>query len=252
MPILKNTPVILLSVCLTFFSATSVAGGWGGLLDNLNQSTRILLGQESAGSTDTATLISGLKQALEIGTERAVAEVSQPGGYLNNANIRIPLPTQVQQAGRLMRQLGLGQLADNFENSMNRAAEQAAPQATAIMMDAIRNMTIEDARGILEGGDNAATEFFQRKTRDQLTDMFRPTISNSLDSVGSTRYYNDLNRQVSAVPVVGQNLNVDLPDYVTGKALDGLFLMIAAEEKKIRDNPAARTTELLQQVFGNR
>ena len=148
-----------------------------------------------------------------------------------------------------MRQFGMSGLADEFETSMNRAAEEAAPEATNIVINAIKNMSIEDAKQILNGPDNAATEYFKTKTSDQLSTMFRPTIENSLDQVGSTRYYNQLSEQVSDVPVVGQNLNVDLPGYVTEQALNGLFTMLAIEEKKIRENPAARSTELLKKVF---
>jgi hypothetical protein len=140
-------------------------------------------------------------------------------------------------------------LADDVETSMNRAAEKAAPEATSIVINAIKNMSFDDARKILNGPDDAATQFFREQTSDRLTQLFRPSIEQSLDEVGSTRYYNQLSDQVASVPVVGENINLDLPDYVTEKALDGLFTMIAVEEKKIRDNPAARTTELLKKVF---
>jgi hypothetical protein len=159
------------------------------------------------------------------------------------------MPAQVQQAGDLMRQFGMSQLADEFETSLNRAAEKAAPEATNIVLNAIKNMTIDDALGILNGPDDAATQYFQANTTDALTALFRPSIETSLNEVGSTRYYNQLSDQIAAVPVVGQSLNVNLPEYVTNEALNGLFTMLAAEEKKIRENPAARTTELLKQVF---
>jgi hypothetical protein len=148
-----------------------------------------------------------------------------------------------------MRQFGLDKLADDFETSMNRAAEAAAPQATEIIVNAIKNMTIEDAKNILEGPDNAATEYFKKNTREQLTGLFKPSIQNSLNTVGTTKYYNDLTEQIADIPFVGKAIDLDLPDYVTKQALDGLFEMIAVEEKKIRKNPAARTTELLKQVF---
>ncbi|EEF78455.1 hypothetical protein MDMS009_2999 [Methylophaga thiooxydans DMS010] len=221
------------------------------MLDDLKEAGKTFMpGAETADSTlDTNTIISGLKEALSVGSQRAIDTIGQTDGFLANPKIRIPLPPQVEQVGGLMRQFGMSGLADEFATSMNRAAEEAAPEATNIVINAIKNMSIEDAKQILNGPDNAATEYFKTKTSDQLSTLFRPTIENSLDQVGSTRYYNQLSDQVSDVPVVGQNLNVDLPDYVTEQALNGLFTMLAIEEKKIRENPAARSTELLKKVF---
>lgn len=241
--------VLLLSQSL--FIGTAQAD-WGKMIDDLKDAGKTLLpGEQGTDSAqpDSGTMISGLKEALTVGSERAIDQISQAGGYLNNPRIRIPLPPQVQKAGDLMRQLGVGNLADEFETSMNRAAEAAAPEATRIVVDAIKNMSINDAKNILNGPDNAATQYFRDKTSGRLTELFRPSIKDSLDQVGSTRYYNQLNDKVSSVPVVGENLNVNLPDYVTDQALEGLFTMLAAEEKKIRENPAARTTELLKKVF---
>jgi hypothetical protein len=238
---------MMLSQCLLISQAQA---DWGGMLDDLKEAGKTFLpGSEEQSGLDTGTVISGLKEALSIGSERAIDTISQTNGYLGNPEIRIPLPPQVEKVGNLMRQFGMSQLADDVETSMNRAAEKAAPEATSIVIDAIKNMSFDDARKILNGPDDAATQFFREQTSDRLTQLFRPSIEQSLDEVGSTRYYNQLTDQVASVPVVGENINLDLPDYVTEKALDGLFTMIAVEEKKIRDNPAARTTELLKKVF---
>jgi hypothetical protein len=238
---------MVLSQCLLISQAQA---DWGGMLDDLKEAGKTFLpGSEEQSGLDTGTVISGLKEALSIGIERAIDTISQTNGYLGNPEIRIPLPPQVEKVGSLMRQFGMSQLADDVETSMNRAAEKAAPEATSIVIDAIKNMSFDDARKILNGPDDAATQFFREQTSDRLTQLFRPSIEQSLDEVGSTRYYNQLSDQVASVPVVGENINLDLPDYVTEKALDGLFTMIAVEEKKIRDNPAARTTELLKKVF---
>ena len=238
---------IVLSQCLLISQAQA---DWGAVLDDLKQAGKTLLpGAEEQSSLDTGTVISGLKEALSIGSERAIDTISQTNGYLGNPSIRIPLPPQVEKVGKLMRQFGMSDLADNFETSMNRAAEQAAPEATSIVIDAIKNMSFDDARKILNGPDDAATQYFREQTSDRLTQLFRPSIEQSLDQVGSTRYYNQLTDQVASVPMVGENINLDLPDYVTGKALEGLFATIAVEEKKIRENPAARSTELLKKVF---
>ena len=251
---------LCVSVLLTGALVTSTmtqATEWGSVLNDLKASGQTLLNKKSAANNtaqdsqlSSDTIISGLKQALEIGSERAIETVSATDGFLNNSQIRIPLPPQVKQAGSLMRKVGMGSVAEEFETSMNRAAEKAAPEAKSIMVDAIKNMSIEDAKSILNGSDDAATQYFRQKTSGRLTTLFKPAISESLDSVGSTQYYNQLSSKVAAVPVVGQTLNVNLPDYVTQQTLNGLFTMLAAEEKKIRENPAQRSTELLKTVFG--
>ncbi|WP_292441112.1 DUF4197 domain-containing protein [Methylophaga sp.] len=234
-----------------FLMLNTASADWNTMLDDLKEAGKTLLpGEQNATSTlDSSTMVSGLKEALSIGSKRAIDTVSQTDGYLGNPRIRIPLPPQVEKVGNLLRQVGMSDLADEFQTSMNRAAEEAAPEASSIMVDAIRNMTIKDAKNILNGPDNAATQYFKEQTSSRLTELFRPSIEQSLDQVGSTHYYNQISDRIASVPVVGEELNVDLPDYVTQKALDGLFTMLAVEEKKIRENPAARTTELLKTVF---
>lgn len=224
---------------------------WRSLLKDITEVGSDILSSDSGSSSlDANTIISGLKEALSIGSKRAVDAVSKPNGYLSNELIKIAMPPQLQQAGDLMRKFGLSSYADTFEQSMNHAAEKAAPEATALILDAIKNMSIEDAQAILQGDDDAATHYFREKTTPQLTELFRPTIDDSLNQVGTTKYYNDLTDKVSAIPLVGENIDMNLTDYVTDQALNGLFTMIALEEKKIREDPLARTTELLKQVFG--
>lgn len=247
---------IILGIAISFTSSHASAD-WGGLLKDIQENSKTLINSSISDTTQTnqssnldiSTIISGLKEALKIGSERAVAHVSQPDGYLKNADIRIPLPPQIEKAGVLMRQFGLEGLANEFETSMNRAAEKAAPQAANILVNAIKAMSIDDAKNILNGDDNAATEYFKQHTGEELRTLFKPTIEESLGQVGSTKYYNQLTDKIADVPVVGKNINVNLPDYVTEQALDGLFTMLAVEEKKIRENPTARTTELLKTVF---
>ncbi|WP_438970149.1 DUF4197 domain-containing protein [Methylophaga sp.] len=246
-----NQKPVMLSLIISLSLATGQANAdWGSMLEDLKEATKTFVpGTESSDSLDTNTIISGLKEALSLGSKRAIDTIGQTDGFLANPKIRIPLPPQVEQVGGLMRQFGMSDLADEFETSMNRAAEQAAPEARNIVIDAIKAMSIEDAKQILNGADDAATQYFRDKTTGKLTSLFRPTIESSLDQVGSTRYYNQLSDQIADVPVVGENLNVNLPDYVTEQALNGLFTMLAEEEKKIRENPAARTTEILKTVF---
>jgi hypothetical protein len=251
-----KAPAITLGLALTLGTA-NVMADWGGLLKDIQENSKTLLNSSLSETTsdktstnlDIATIVSGLKEALVVGSQRAVASVSQTDGYLKNTAIHISLPPQIEKAGSLMRQYGMGNLADEFETSLNRAAEKAAPQATDILVNTIKKMSIDDAKNILNGADDAATEYFRKHTSDQLRTLFKPTIDESLDKVGSTQYYNQLTDKIADLPVVGKNININLPDYVTEQALDGLFTMLASEEKKIRENPAARTTELLKTVF---
>lgn len=240
-------------ILMAIYSSSSHAD-WSSFLEDLtNAGAELFSTDTSAPSTSTAldynTITSGLKEALEVGSRQAIKHVSQKEGYLANELIRIAMPPELQQTGDLMRQFGLGSLADQFEQSINHAAENAAPQATNIIVSAIKDMSIEDANTILNGADDAATQYFRNKTNSQLTALFRSSIETSLNQVGSTQYYNDLTGQIAEIPLIGESINLDLPDSVTEQALNGLFLVIAQEEKKIRDNPAARTTELLKQVF---
>jgi hypothetical protein len=248
-----NFPKTTLLLSLSILASPSQAG-WGDFVNDVTNASKQLISNELVNSTtksnlSTDTIISGLKQALETGARYAIDNAGKTNGYLSNELIRIAMPPKLEQASGLMRKFGLSQLADDFETSMNRAAEEAAPKATEIIINAIKNMTIDDATSILNGPDDAATEYFKNKTSEQLTALFEPAIKNSLNKVGTTKYYNDLTTQIADIPFVGQSINLDLPDYVTTQALDGLFSMIAVEEKKIRENPAARTTELLKQVF---
>ena len=248
----KTTLSLLLTTSL--FSSASHAD-WGSFLDDLGSAASDLLSEPTTinavtSSLDTNTIISGLKEALNKGAQLAINNVSKTDGYLANELIRIAMPPELQQASDLMRKFGLSAQADQFEQSMNHAAEKAAPEATKIIVAAIKNMSIEDANKILQGSDDAATQYFKDNTSTQLGKLFRPTVTKSLNQVGTTKYYNDLAGQIASIPILGETVNLDLPGYVTEQALTGLFAMIAIEEKKIRDNPAARTTELLKQVFG--
>ena len=191
----------------------------------------------------------GLKEALKTGIRNAVALVSASGGYLGNARIAIPLPRELEGAAELMRTLGLGHLVDDFITTMNRAAERAAPEATVIFIDAIIDMTLEDAMGVLNGPHDAATAYFKRRTRDALFKAFLPIVSRALDETGVTASYKNIIKIYNGIPGVPR-IDFDIDAYVTDRALDGLFVALADEEKKIRTNPAARVTELLKRAFG--
>ena len=203
----------------------------------------------SAGTADEKTNAAGIKEALAVGTEKAVSSLSQVNGYFGNAAVKILMPSSIQKVAEVARMAGYQKQVDEFTLSMNRAAEAAAPLAARFFGDAIRDMTLDDVRGILTGGDTAATDFFRRKTHDKLYAAFKPVVSQKVGEVGATRAYKDMMGRYESVPMMGKQ-SLDLDDYVTNKSLDGLFYMVGEEEKKIRTNPAARTTDLLKTVFG--
>ena len=197
---------------------------------------------------DEEDIVNGLKQALEVGTRNAVAAVSQKDGYLKNPKIKIPLPENVQKFEKILRATGFGSQVDQFELSMNRAAERAAPEAKSIFWGAIKQMTFSDARQILDGPDDAATRYFEEKTSGRLQEIFKPITRQAMAEVGVTRNYQLIDDKIKTIPFADR-MSFDLDQYVTEKALGGLYLMLAEEEEKIRRDPAARVTSLLKKVF---
>lgn len=207
------------------------------------------LGMSQPANLSDSNIVAGLKEALHIGTENAVRSTGRPGGYFQNKVIKILMPEQLQTLEQGLRMIGYGPQIDEFVLSMNRAAEQAAPLAKEIFWNAITEMSFEDARNILTGGDTAATEYFKAKTSKQLSAAFRPVVEKKMNEVGVTRQYKELVGKYQSIPFV-QELTFDLDEYVVTKALDGLFYVVGEEERKIRTNPAARVTDLLKKVFG--
>lgn len=208
--------------------------------------------QPAKSSRDEGTVISGLKEALSVGTDSAVKLVGKENGYFGSEAIKIPLPENIEMICKVLRKAGMGKDVDAFILSMNRAAEKAAPQAKAIFIGAIKEMSFQDAAKILNGGNTAATDYFKIKTSSHLAEVFKPEISSSMNHVGVTQKYKVLTqRYLSLIPFAKKDA-YDLDQYVTNKSLDGLFYMVGEEEKKIRTNPAARTTEILKKVFGEK
>ncbi len=203
----------------------------------------------AGGALDEGQVVSGLKEALSVGTANAVASTSKIDGYFANAAIKILVPEKARKVASVLEKVGYREEVEDFVLSMNRAAEKAAPQAKARFVAAIREMTFDDARKILGGGDTAATDYFRGKTRQKLYDDFRPIVSKSMDEVGVTRSYKRMMARYAALPFARAE-SLDLDRHVTEKALDGLFYMVGQEEKKIRTDPAARVTEVLKTVFG--
>lgn len=197
----------------------------------------------------TGEVAEGLKEALIQGISKGSDLVSQMDGYFKNPQIKIPFPPDVKKVEDKLRQIGLGNEVDKFILTLNRGAEEAAKEAKPIFVTAIRSMTIQDAWGILRGQDDAATQYLKRTTSPQLKDKFKPVIQRALAKVNATKYYGDLVNTYNKIPFV-EKVNPNLDDYATDRAIEGLFVMIAKEEKNIREDPVARTTELLKKVFG--
>ncbi len=211
-----------------------------------------VLQQIPAGTTGVteSEASQGIRQALNQGTAKAISSLNITDGFFKSAFYKILLPPEAVKIENTMRSLGLGSLVDKAILSVNRGAEDAVGYATPIFVNAIKEMTITDALNLIRGGDTSATHYFRMKTTAKLTNAFKPVIKSSLDKVEATKYYGDIVNRYNSLPTTFNQLNPDLPSYVTERATDALFNMIAKEEKNIRENPLARTTEILKKVFG--
>jgi hypothetical protein len=216
-------------------------------------SAQKILSSMPAGTGTTglssSQIAAGLKEALTIGTQNSSNTLSAVDGYFANAAIKILLPAEAQKVESTLRSLGMGSVVDKAVLSLNRAAEEAAKSAAPIFINSIKQMTITDALGILKGGTNSATNYFKGKTTTALTDAFKPVINTALSKTSATKYWSDMftvYNKFSKQPV-----NTDLSSYVTGRAIDGIFYQVGLEEQKIRQDPAARVTDLLKKVFGS-
>jgi hypothetical protein len=198
-----------------------------------------------------STVAAGLSEALEVGSERASAELSEPGGFSENPLLRLSLPEELDPLARSMRSVGLGSQVDRLEGAMNLAAERAAGEAVPVFVDAIRAMTVQDAFAILNGADDAATVYLREHTGPRLRTRFEPVVADSMEKVGLYQIYGDLAARYETLPFV-KPVAPDLDTYVTDRALDGLYGALAEEEARIREDPAARSTDLLRKVFASR
>ena len=202
----------------------------------------------TSGSLTNSDIASGLKEALRVGVSKGATQASQLDGYFKNPLLKIAFPPEAQNVATKLRQLGFTKQVDQFELSLNRAAEDAAKKAAPVFVKAITSMSIQDAVGILGGSTDAATQYLRRTSGQQLVTEFTPIIDSTLSKNNATRYYSSLVGTYNKLPFV-QKVNTNLSQYATGKAVDGLFILVAQEEKKIRENPAARVTDLLKRVF---
>jgi hypothetical protein len=208
------------------------------------------IGKEPGNNTTptSSEVAEGLKEALLKGVSVGADQLSQADGYLGNAQIKIPFPPDAKKAEDKLRQIGLSNEVDRFIATLNHGAEDAAKEAKPIFISAIQQMTIADAWAILKGQQDAATQYLRKTTSTQLKDKFKPVIQNSLSKVNATKYYGDLMNTYNKIPLV-EKVNPNLDDYATDLAIQGLFTMIAKEEQNIRQNPIARTTDILKRVF---
>jgi hypothetical protein len=193
--------------------------------------------------------VAGLKEALIRGSRLAADALGKPDGFLGNPKVKIPLPQNLQRLEGVMRTVGMGDQADELVTTMNRAAEAAVPEAKSLLVTAVKKMTVEDAKGILSGGDNAATEYFRKTTSDALTARFLPIVKKATAKVKLAETYNNFAGQAADFGILDKK-DANLDSYVTQKALDGLFLMMAEEEKTIRANPASAAKDIVKKVFG--
>jgi len=240
---MKHTFIIAAILCFSLSLQAQLPG-------NLKSAVNNVLGSKDS-SLKTTDVVSGLKDALKVGTERSTTQLSAVDGYFKNAAIKILMPPEAQKAENTLRKAGLGSYVDSTIKSMNRAAEDAAKSATPIFVDAIKQMTFEDAWNILRGSDSAATLYLRNKTSPALMAAFKPIIDQSLAKIDATKYWNSTFSTYNKLPFV-KKVNPDLAAYVTQKALWGIFYQVALEEQKIRKDPAAQTTDILKKVFGGK
>ncbi len=237
---MKKVLLLITLATVTIFSSCSSTD----ILKGVEQ----VLGAAGDGQLTNAQIGQGLKEALTQGISKGAQTVSKTDGYFKNPKIKIPWPEDVRKVESTLRNIGLGKEVDKVVLSLNRAAEDAATKAKPIFVNAIKQLTFQDVMNIVKGPDNAATEFLQRVTTKDLRKEFNPVIGNSLNKVNATKYWGDIITQYNKVPLV-KKVDPDLKGYVTDKALKGLFTMVAQEEKKIRKDPIARTTDLMKKVF---
>jgi uncharacterized protein DUF4197 len=212
----------------------------------------LLVSSASAAGLDDISnrdAVAGLKQALANGAQAAVAKLGKENGFLDDARIKIPLPSSMKSAEAVMRSIGAGKQLDDLVLRMNRAAEAAVPRAKPLLIDAAKKMTVQDAKGILTGGPDSATQYFKRTTTEPLVEKFKPAVKKSMAKVKLAEAYNEIAASGAKLGLVKEQ-DANLEDYVTRKALDGLFVGIADEEKKIRENPTAAASSIVKKVFG--
>ncbi|HEX9770000.1 MAG TPA: DUF4197 domain-containing protein [Kiloniellales bacterium] len=243
----RSRPVVMAFVALGLGLCPAAPAGAIDLLKSVEEAVGGLGG--SSGGLSDQEIGDGLTEALRVGTERVVGQVSATDGYNLDPDIHIPLPGALKDVQKVLKKIGMSDLADDLELRLNRAAEAAAPEAKELFWQAISEMSFDDVQRIYNGPDDAATRYFQGKMTPPLSERMQPVVERSLADVGAIQSYDKMMKQYKSVPFV-PDAKADLTSYVVEQAMDGIFHYVAKEEAAIRNNPAARTTELLQKVFG--
>lgn len=257
---MKITIRLSLLVLVAMTLSMSVNAGWQDWLKEADEIIKSQSGNTGqsvlSSSLSESQIAQGLKEALQVGVKKAIDNLGRENGYLQDQAVKILMPEQLRKVEDMLRSIGQNQLADEFVISMNRAAEQAVPKVGNIFYNAITKMSLQDAQGILQGNDTAATDYFKKHTSDELTQLIKPYVNNAMDTNQVTQSYKLMVSQVKRYDSFGLmdaylGNAADIDDYVTNKTMDGLFNKIAAQEKLIRENPAARSSEILKEVFGS-
>lgn len=234
----------------TLWLPTLVNAGWQDWIKKAEELVTDKETQSVVSSLSDGDVVAGLKEALMVGAKRAISDLGEPGGFLEDAQVRIPLPSHLETIATTLRTFKQDALADQFEQSMNKAAEAAVPQATTIFADTIANMTLDDARALLNGPEDAATQFLRKNAGTKLTQALQPIVARTTDEAGVTSAYKALVDKAGMLSSMLDTSSMNLDQYVTEKTLDGLFVKMAEQEALIRKDPMARSTELLKKVFG--
>jgi len=245
-------PALAALLLVTFMGWRVTSAGWQDLLKPIEGITGSKTLQQATGSAlSNDDMIAGLKEALSVGVQKAITYLGKDGGFLNDSQVRIPLPSALQKVEKGLRAVGKGDVADEFVATLNHAAEQAVPKTASIIGNTIENMSISDAQNILNGPDDAATRYFREKNSEKLVQAILPIVEKATAKTGVTASYKNLIGKAGFLGKFVDSDSLDLDKYVTNKTLDGLFLKLAQEEKLIRTNPVARSTDLLKKVFGS-
>ncbi len=249
-------PALVLTACIAIATVAAGASAQSPEQQLQQQLKQQLLGNKNNNGLSERDASGGIKEALAQGVDRAVRQLGKEDGFFRDQAVKIFVPEKIRRLADLARQLGAGKKVDAFELSMNRAAEKAVPVAAGILADSVRQMTLQDAIGLVRGGETSATDFFRRSSEQKLYAAFRPIVEKQTASVGVTQKYKDFSKKAGGSSMgallgsgQGSATSADLDDYVTRETIDGLFHVIAEQEKQIRQNPASRTTDLLRRVF---
>lgn len=243
--------ILFMFISVLLLTPPPTLAGWQDYINNIKQGAS----KEPASSVESvlpeATIVAGLKQALNQGVEKSVKQLGKENGFLGDAMVKIPMPKTLSKVETGLRKVGQDKVADNFINTMNHAAEQAVPQTTDILIQAVKSMTLTDAISILKGEPDAATQYFKRTSTPLLRTAIKPIVQKATSAIGLTDSYKKMISKAGFVAKYVDKDSLDIDQYVTDKAIDGLFVKIAVEEKRIREDPVARTTDLLKDVFGS-